>query len=384
MKVVVAMDSFKGCLTSMKAGNAVKEGILRAIPQAEVVVKTLADGGEGTTDALLEGLGGTRVDLSVTGPMGKQAKCCYGILEDGKTAVMEMAQAAGITLVAESERNPLHATSYGVGEMILDAVHRGCRHFIIGIGGSATNDGGVGMLSALGFCFLDETGCSVNGGAEVLFRIMGINADKVLPELKECEFQIACDVDNPLCGENGASFVYGPQKGLPPELCSKVDEDMRHYAKVAEAFSGKNYSGTAGAGAAGGLGFAFLTFLNARLVPGAELILNAVGLERELETAQYVITGEGRLDAQTVMGKAPIGIARLAKRYGSKVLAFAGSIAGDAVKCNDAGIDAFFPIVRGVTSLEEAMKPETARQNMADTAEQVFRLLKETEREVDV
>ncbi len=379
MKVVVAMDSFKGSMTSMGAGNAVKEGILRAIPQAEVVVKPLADGGEGTIDALMEGLGGKRIVLSVTGPMGKRTECSYGILEDGKTAVMEMAQAAGITLVAEAERNPLCATTYGVGEMIRDAVHKGCRHFIMGIGGSATNDGGVGMLTALGFCFLDEKGQPVKVGADILSRITAVNANGVLPELKECEFCIACDVNNPLCGENGASFIYGPQKGVPLELCSKVDEDMRHYAEIAEAFSGKNCRETAGAGAAGGLGFAFLTFLNARLMPGAELILNTVCLEEELKTAQYVVTGEGRLDDQTMMGKAPTKVAKLAKQYGCKVLAFAGSVTRDAVKCNDAGIDAFFPIIRDIVSREKAMEPETARQNIADTAEQVFRLVRETE-----
>ncbi|MCM1500765.1 MAG: glycerate kinase [Clostridium sp.] len=378
MKVVVAMDSFKGSLTSMEAGNAVREGILRTMPQAEVVVRPLADGGEGTTDALLRGLGGTGIDLSVTGPMGKQTKCRYGILEDGKTAVLEMAQAAGITLVEKTEQNPFYATTYGVGEMICDAVHRGCRHFIIGIGGSATNDGGVGMLSALGFCFLDEEGQPVSGGADVLAKIVEIHADRVLPKLRECDFQIACDVSNPLCGENGATFVYGPQKGLSAELCGRVDTDMRHYAKVAEAFSGTDYRETAGAGAAGGLGFAFLTFLNARLMPGVELMLKAACIEQEIETAQYVVTGEGRLDAQTVMGKAPIGVAKLAKRYGRKVIAFAGSVAEGASNCNDAGIDAFFPIIREITGLEEAMKPETARRNLADTAEQAFRLVRET------
>lgn len=379
MKVVVAMDSFKGSMTSMEAGNAVKEGILRAIPQAEVVVKPLADGGEGTIDALMEGLGGKRIVLSVTGPMGKRTECSYGILEDGKTAVMEMAQAAGITLVAEAERNPLYATTYGVGEMICDAVHRGCRHFIMGIGGSATNDGGVGMLTALGFCFLDEKGQPVSGGADILSRITAVNADRVLTELKECEFRIACDVNNPLCGENGATLIYGPQKGLPLSLCSKVDGDMKHYAEIAEAFSGKNCKEAAGAGAAGGLGFAFLTFLNARLIPGAKLILNTVCLEEELKTAQYVVTGEGRLDAQTIMGKAPIRVAKLAKQYGCKVLALAGSVTEDAGKCNDAGIDAFFPIVRDIVSREKAMEPETARQNMTDTALQVFRLVREME-----
>lgn len=375
MKVVVAMDSLKGSLTSLEAGNAVREGILRAMPETEVVVKPLADGGEGTLDALIEGEKGTRVTLSVTGPMGGQTECDYGILEDGKTAVMEMAQAAGIMLVAENQRNPMQASTYGVGEMICDAVHRGCRYIIMGIGGSATNDGGIGMLSALGFQFLDSEGRPVSGGASGLSGIVSVGADEVLPELAECEFQIACDVRNPLCGENGATFVYGLQKGLPQELCGEVDEGMRHYAEVAEAFCGKTCKEIPGAGAAGGLGFAFLAFLNGTLVPGVELVLETIHLEQEIKDAQLVVTGEGRLDAQTVMGKAPVGVAKIAKQYGCPVLAFAGEVTDEAEKCNEAGIYAFFPIVRGVTSLKDAMKPENAEHNMAAAVEQVFRMI---------
>lgn len=375
MKVVVAIDSLKGSLTSLEAGNAAKEGILRAMPETEVVVKPLADGGEGTVDALIEGEKGTRITLSVTGPMGGQIECYYGILEDGKTAVMEMAQAAGITLVAENERNPMQASTYGVGEMIRDAVRRGCRYFIMGIGGSATNDGGIGMLSALGFQFLDSEGRSVSGGARELSRIVTVGTDEVLPELAECEFQIACDVRNPLCGENGATFIYGPQKGLSHELCGEVDKGMMHYAEVAETFCGRTCKDIPGAGAAGGLGFAFLAFLNGTLVPGIELVLETIHLEQEIKDARLVVTGEGRLDAQTAMGKAPVGVANIAKQYGCQVLAFAGEVTEEAEKCNEAGIDAFFPIVRGVTNLEEAMKPENAEHNMADAVEQVFRLI---------
>lgn len=375
MKVVVAMDSLKGSLTSLEAGNAVREGILRAMPETEVVVKPLADGGEGTVDALIEGEKGTRVTLSVTGPMGGQTECYYGILEDGRTAVMEMAQAAGITLVAENERKPMQASTYGVGEMIRDAVHRGCRYFIMGIGGSATNDGGIGMLSALGFRFLDSEGRPVSGGASGLSRIVSVRKDEVLPELAECEFQIACDVRNPLCGENGATYIYGLQKGLPHELCGEVDKGMRHYAKVAEAFCGRACKDIPGAGAAGGLGFAFLAFLNGILVPGVELVLETIHLEQEIKDAHFVVTGEGKLDAQTVMGKAPVGVAKIAKQYGCPVLAFAGEVADEAGKCNEAGIDAYFPIVRGVTSIEDAMKPENAECNMADAVEQVFRMI---------
>lgn len=374
MKIVIAMDSFKGSLTSMEAGNAAKQGILYAMPDAEVVVKPVADGGEGTVDALLEGLGGTKRVLSVTGPMGKQTECSYGILEDGKTAVMEMAQAAGITLVPQAERDPMRATTRGVGEMIRDAMQKGCRRFIVGIGGSATNDGGLGMLLALGFRFLDSKGEPVGEGAEALSVITRIDADHVLPELFACEFQIACDVTNPLCGENGATFVYGPQKGLSSLQCKMLDRAMEHYGDIVEAFCGRSYKDSPGAGAAGGLGFAFCSFLNARLVPGIQLVLETVRLEDEIKSAQIVVTGEGRMDAQTAMGKAPVGVAKIAKRYGCLVIAFAGEVTSEAKRCQEQGIDAFFPIVRGAVRLEEAMQPEYARRNIQETAEQVFRL----------
>lgn len=375
MKVVVAIDSLKGSLTSLEAGNAAKEGILRVMPETEVIVKPLADGGEGTMEAFIEGERGTRITLSVTGPMGKRTECSYGILEDGRTAVMEMAQAAGIMLVPEDERNPMLASTYGVGEMIRDAVYRGCRYFIMGIGGSATNDGGIGMLSALGFRFLDSEGQSVFGGAGALSRIVSIRTDEVLSELAECEFQVACDVRNPLCGKNGATFIYGPQKGLPHELCNETDKGMLHYAEVAESFCGRTCKDIPGAGAAGGLGFAFLTFLNGTLVSGVDLVLEATHLAQEIKDARFVVTGEGRLDAQTAMGKAPVGVAKIAKQYGCQVLAFSGEVTEDAVKCNEVGIDAFFPIVRGAVDLEDAMKPENAKRNMADTVEQVFRVI---------
>lgn len=382
MKVVVAIDSLKGSLSSLEAGNAAKEGILRSMPEAEVVVKPLADGGEGTMDALIEGMGGRRITLTVTGPMGEKTEGDYGILEDGTTAVMEMAQAAGITKVPEAIRNPLIATTAGVGEMIKDAIARGCRHFLIGIGGSATNDGGIGMLKALGCQFLDTDGQDVGEGAQALFKVVAIKADELLPELAECEFQIACDVDSPLCGAYGATYIYGPQKGLPLELCSEIDKGMEQYADVVEKFVGireetakKRYRDVPGTGAAGGLGFAFVTFLHGTLKPGIDLVLNVIHMDEELKDAQYVVTGEGRLDGQTVMGKAPAGVARRAKRYGCKVLAFAGSVAEDAKVCNKEGIDAFFSIIQSITPLKQAMEPENAKHNMADVVEQVFRVI---------
>ena len=357
MKVVAAIDSFKGSMTSMEAGNAVKKGILAAKPDAEVVVNPLADGGEGTVDALIEGLGAKKIPVTVAGPLGEKVSCYYGFLEETKTAVMEMASAAGITLV--TKKDPLRASTYGVGEMIADALKRGCKNFMIGIGGSATNDGGIGMLKALGFEFFDEDGNDVGEGAAALAKIEVIRTEN----------------KNPLCGKQGATYIFGSQKGVTEEQKDQIDEAMRHYADVTKESLGCDFADCEGAGAAGGLGYAFLSYLAGELIPGVELILQATGLEEKMKNADVVVTGEGRLDAQTVMGKAPAGVAALAKKYNAKVIAFAGSVAPEASVCNQAGIDAFFPIVRGVTTLEEAMKKENAMENIAATAEQVFRLL---------
>lgn len=375
MKVVIAIDSLKGSLSSMEAGTAIKDGILAAKPDAEVIVKPLADGGEGTTDALIEGMNGERIDLTVTGPMHTPVDAYYGYLKDTNTAVMEMASAAGITLVPDSEKNPLLATSYGVGEMINDAIQRGCRNFIIGIGGSVTNDGGIGMLKALGVRFLDENGEDAGEGGQALAKVARIDVSGMNPLLKECHIQIACDVNNPLCGENGSTYVYGPQKGVTEDMKKTLDEAMAHFARVTSETLENDYMNTPGAGAAGGLGYAFLAYTGAALTPGIELILDAVGLEEELSGADVVVTGEGRLDFQTAMGKAPVGVARLAKKYNAKVIAFAGSITKEATACNKEGIDAFFPILRSVCTLAEAMDPVAARNNMTATVEQVFRLL---------
>lgn len=375
MKVVIAIDSLKGSLSSMEAGMAIKDGILAAKPDAEVIVKPLADGGEGTTDALIEGMNEERIDLTVTGPMHTPVDAYYGYLKDTNTAVMEMASAAGITLVPDSEKNPLLATSYGVGEMINDAIQRGCRNFIIGIGGSVTNDGGIGMLKALGVRFLDENDEDAGEGGQALAKVARIDVSGMNPLLKECHIQVACDVNNPLCGENGSTYVYGPQKGVTEDMKKTLDEAMAHFARVTSETLENDYMNTPGAGAAGGLGYAFLAYTGAALTPGIELILDAVGLEEELSGADVVVTGEGRLDFQTAMGKAPVGVARLAKKYNAKVIAFAGSVTKEATACNNEGIDAFFPILRGVCTLAEAMDPVAARNNMTATVEQVFRLL---------
>ena len=378
MKAVIAIDSFKGSLSSQEAGQAAAAGIKRVFPDAVTEVCPLADGGEGTVETLISGMGGTIRYLSVTGPLGESVTGRYGVLEDGVTAVMEMADAAGITMVVPEKRNPLYTTTYGVGETIRDAVKEGCRKFIIGIGGSVTNDGGVGMLQALGFEFLDGAGKPVTFGAQGLEQLACIGTRHAMEELADCEFHIACDVKNVLCGPEGCSAVFGPQKGADDAMIRQMDAWLADYAALAAAACEGEVVNPdhPGAGAAGGLGFAFRTFLHGSLEPGVELILRETKLEEKLQDADVVVTGEGRLDGQTVMGKAPVGVAALAKKYGKKVVAFSGCVTEDARACNAHGIDAFFPIVRGAVSLEEAMDRENAARNMTDTAEQVFRLMR--------
>lgn len=379
MKVIVAIDSLKGSLSSLEAGAAIKKGIHRVLPNAEVCVCPLADGGEGTVEALTLGMGGRVEKVSVTGPLGDPVECAYGILEERRTAILEVSGAAGLTLIPERERNPMNTTTYGVGEVIKDAIGKGCRHFIVGLGGSATNDGGIGMLQALGYGMLDANGKQVARGARGLKELRQITDAEILSELRECTFRIACDVTSPLCGKQGASVVYGPQKGATPAMILEMDEWLNDYAKLAaEKYSEANPN-HAGAGAAGGLGFAFLTFTNAVSESGVKIVLEETKLEDYIKEADIVITGEGRLDGQTVMGKAPIGVAGIAKKYGKTVLAFCGSASEDARACNDV-IDAYFPILREPVSLKEAMEPDAAGKNMVDAAEQVFRLIKSVER----
>jgi len=376
MNIVVAMDSFKGSLSGLEAGNGVKEGILKAIPEANVGVYPLADGGEGTVEALVLGLNGKLEKVMVTGPLGEPVECTYGILEATGTAVIEMAGAAGITLVPEKNRNPLNTTTYGVGEVIKDAIRKGCRHFIVGIGGSATNDGGIGMLQALGYDMLDRNGKQVAFGAKGLEQLVTIGDEGVMKELRECDFRIACDVVNPLCGENGCSAVFGPQKGATPAMIAQMDRWLKAYANLTAVKCKNANASYPGTGAAGGIGFAFLAYTNAVLESGVKIILDETKLEEHILNADIVITGEGRLDGQTIFGKAPIGVAKLAKKHGKRVLAFAGSVTEDARMCNAHGIDAFFPIVRGVCTLQEAMDSELAKKNMVSAVEQVFRLIK--------
>ena len=375
MKAVIAIDSFKGSLTTFQSGQAVVEGIKTVYPEAETFVCPIADGGEGTLDAVINATGGKLISLEVCGPIGDKIKAQYGVTPDG-IAVIEIAAAAGITLVRPSERNPLKTTTYGVGELIRNAIQNGYRKFIVGLGGSATNDGGVGMLQALGFEFLTSQGENIPLGGAGLALLSEIRVENAMPELKECEFLIACDVKNPLCGEQGCSAVYGPQKGGTAETLKEMDGWLVSYAKLTEELFGVGYQNVSGAGAAGGLGFAFLAYLGGKLSSGIELVMNVTNLEEKLRFADIVITGEGRLDGQTGMGKAPVGVAKLAKKYGIPVVAFSGAVTQDAGACNGAGIDAFFPILRTPCTLESAMDIQNAYENLKATAEQVFRLIK--------
>ena len=359
-KIVVAMDSFKGSLTSLEAGIAVRDGILEKYPDFDVQIFPVADGGEGTVEALTFGKEHVQTrTILVTGPVGTKVSVGYTIYEQAgeKTAVLEMAQAAGLPLVPEGKRNPMHTTTYGVGEMIRDAITCGCRKFILGIGGSATNDAGIGMLQALGFHFMDEAGSEVGYGAEGLAHVRTITTEDVLPELASCTFQIACDVTNPLVGAQGCSAVFAPQKGADVKMVQAMDAAMNRYADVvedwyrkkqlvmanqqAESFEQENHDKnrmTPGAGAAGGLGYACLMFLHAALKPGIDIVLDEIQIVQTIQTADAVITGEGRFDAQTLMGKTPIGVARIAKAYEVPVYAFAGCFGADVQVCIDSGI----------------------------------------------
>lgn len=376
MKVTIAIDSFKGSLSTFQAGQAAAQGVKRVFPDAQVAICPLADGGEGTVDAIIAATGGEMVSVAVHNPLGQRIRSSYGIIPHTKTAILEMSAAAGITLIDEKDRNPLHTTTYGVGELILDAISKGCRKFIVGIGGSATNDGGIGMLQALGFAFLDQNKQQVSFGAKGLKDIVEIKTDNVPKELKDCAFCVACDVKNPLCGENGCSAIYGPQKGATPQMIADMDRWLAHFAQLTRQVLPDADETFPGTGAAGGLGYAFLSYLNASLASGIDLVMGETGLEKQIQDADIVVTGEGRLDGQSYMGKAPIGVARLAKKHGKPTIAFSGCVTEDAVACNEHGIDAFFPILRQPCSLQEAMNPDNAYKNLADTATQAFRLIK--------
>lgn len=373
MKIVIAADSFKGSLTSPEAGNAAAHGIKKAVPAADIKVFPIADGGEGTTAALVTGLNGAYKSVTVSDPLGRKVQAAYGILPD-HTAVIEMAAASGLTLLSEQERNPMHTTSRGFGEMIADAIRQGCRRFILGIGGSATNDCGIGCMQALGFCFHDANGNPVQPGAAGLAQVSEIVTDGILPELHACQFHVACDVNNPLCGENGCSAVFAPQKGADAAMAAEMEQAMQRFAALVSERIPEADADIPGSGAAGGLGFALRTFLHAELKPGIDIVIQQTGIEAAIREADVAVTGEGRMDAQTVMGKVPVGIAHIAGKYGIPVIAFCGCAGVEAGICNQHGITAFFPILRDIMTADSAMNPETAKKNLSDTAEQVFRL----------
>ncbi len=376
MKVVVAIDSFKGSLESGEIGLSAKKGILNVYPKAEVVVINMADGGEGTVNALVSESHGKLVNLIVHNPLCKQIESFYGIMGDSNTAVIEMAAASGLPLIKESERNPMLTSTYGTGELIKDAIEKGCREFIVGIGGSATNDAGTGMLQALGYSFFDSSNNPIDGCGKNLYRISYIDDSNVNPYLKDCKFTVACDVDNPFYGINGAAFVYGKQKGATDEMIRELDNGMRSFAKVIDDKYNVDVSNFPGAGAAGGLGGCFYGILGAELRPGIEIIIETVQLEKILRDADFVITGEGRLDEQTAMGKTPVGVAKLAKKYNIPVIAICGSVGDGSNMVHEAGIDTFFSIINRPVSLQSAMDRDNAMYFAENTAEQIFRLIK--------
>lgn len=377
MKVVVAIDSFKGSLSSIDAGKITASAIRDVDKNIAVKIFPLADGGEGTVDALTRGLEGKIISTEVTGPLGEKISSRYGIISAKKIAVIEMADTAGITLVPAEKRNPLNTTTYGLGELILQAANGGCREFIIGIGGSATNDCGLGMLTALGVNFFDAEGNAVGIFGGDLKNISRVDMKNISPILRECKFRIACDVTNPLYGEKGCSAVYAPQKGATPEIVDAMDAWIKNFSSTVEKQLGLTGAEISGAGAAGGLGYAFHTFLNGKLEPGINLVLDAVKIEDALKTADVVITGEGRLDFQTAMGKAPVGVAKLAKKNNPNVtvIAICGAATPEAVEVNQHGIDAYFSILNSPMTVDEAMKSSTAEFNLYQTVTQIFRLL---------
>ena len=376
MKVLIAIDSFKGSLSSIDAGKITAAAIREVDENIDVEIFPLADGGEGTVNALTSGLGGEIIFTEVTGPLGNKIKSRYGIIKN--TAVIEMADVAGIMLVPAEKRTPLNTTTYGLGELILAAAHNGCRNFIVGIGGSATNDCGLGMLTALGVKFLDANNKAVGIFGRDLKNVSSVDIKNLSPILRDCKFRIACDVNNPLYGENGCSYVYAPQKGATPEIVREMDSWIKNFSKIVERqlnlFGAENF----GAGAAGGLGYAFQTFLSGKLERGINLILDAINIKNSISTADFIVTGEGCLDFQTAMGKAPIGLANFAKKINPnvKIIAVCGSATPEAVEVNLRGIDAYFPILHTVTTLEDALKFENAKLNLFQTVTQIFRLIK--------
>jgi len=375
-KIVIAPDSFKENLTSLQVASAIEQGIHRVLPDVECVKVPMADGGEGTVQSLVDAVGGKFVRKQVRGPLGnKPVKARYGLLADGESAVIEMAEASGLPLVTANKRNPLKATSYGTGELIMDAIDRGARHIIIGIGGSATVDGGAGMAQALGVRFRDGNGRVIKGYAcgGMLNTIASIDMDDVDPRVRKARIIIASDVDNPLVGKRGAAHVFGPQKGATPAMVKTLDANLRHFGDVIKRDLGKKVNNMNGAGAAGGLGAGLVAFTNARLQSGIEIITKATGLDEYLKGADLAITGEGQVDFQTAFGKTPAGVAKVAKKARVPVIAIGGGLADDARGVFEHGIHGLESAVARPQSLDDAFS--NARKYLANAGERAVRMI---------
>lgn len=374
MRIVIAPQSLKGSLTAAEAGLAIADGVRAVYPQAEIDIVPVADGGEGTVQALVDATGGEVIEQMVTGPLNTPVRAFFGLLGDGRTAAIEMAASSGLPLVPIAQRDPRITTTYGVGELILAALERGCRHFIIGIGGSATNDGGAGMAQALGASLLDSAGSTIPQGGAALAKLAHITLETMDARLAECTVEVACDVNNPLCGPSGASAIYGPQKGATPEMVQQLDAALAHYADIIERDLGQTVRDIPGAGAAGGLGAGLIAFLHASLRPGAQIVLEAVQLEEHVRTADMVITAEGQLDSQTAYGKSVGAVAALAKRYELPVLALAGGLGQDYQAVYALGVDAVAVLPSSPMTLSYAM--EHAAQLTSDATERALRLIR--------
>ncbi|MDF2857977.1 MAG: glycerate kinase [Neobacillus sp.] len=373
---LLAPDSFKESMTAKEVCEAMEIGIKRAIPDAECIHVPMADGGEGTVQSLIDATGGTLIKKEVTGPLGKPVMAQYGILGDGKTSVIEMASASGIHYVTKETKNPLITTTFGTGELIRDCLEKGITDIILGIGGSATNDGGTGMAAALGYKFLDKEGNELPLGGGYLGELNTIDTSDVNPQLKKINIIVASDVTNPLCGERGASAVFGPQKGATPEMVQILDKNLRHYGNVVKEQIGIDMIDIPGAGGAGGLGGGLLAFTNATMKKGIEIVIEFTNLKEKLHNVDYCFTGEGGIDFQTKFGKAPFGVAQAAKSVngGIKVIALAGYVGQDVETLYDEGFDAIFGIVPGAADLENLLV--TGKENVSRTAESIARLLK--------
>ena len=371
-KIVIAPDSFKESLSAMDVAKAIEAGFREIYPQAHYVCVPMADGGEGTVEAMVAATGGQIITTPVTAPLGNKVDGFFGLLGDGETAVVEMAAASGLHLVPAAQRDPRITTSYGTGELILAALERGVKAIIIGIGGSATNDGGAGMMQALGARFLDGEGRELAPGGAALARLARLDLSALDPRLAQVSVTVACDVDNPLCGEKGASAVFGPQKGATPAMVTELDAALRCFGEQLEAVTGKTIISAPGAGAAGGMGAALLGMLNAELRPGIEIVIESLGLAQAVRDADLVITGEGRLDSQSIHGKTPIGVARVAKQFQRPVVAIAGSLTPDYQIVHEHGIDAAFSVIDRIVTLQEAL--EDAERNLRVTARNVAAL----------